>query len=62
MADKSESEAAAEAIRENAQNLTQQAVDSEDVMRDVDNEMKKLMQQQKLLEEDLKGLSLDVVR
>lgn len=53
---------AAEAIRENAQNLTQQAVDSEDVMRDVDNEMKKLMQQQKLLEEDLKGLSLDVVR
>ena len=61
-ADKSESEAAAEAIRENAQNLTQQAVDSEDVMRDVDNEMKKLMQQQKLLEEDLKGLSLDVVR
>ena len=57
-----EAEAVTEEIRENAKDLTDQMTDSEKIMHDVDEEIKKIMREQKLLEEDLKGLSLDVIR
>ncbi len=58
--DQEESEAAVEAIREKAEELTEQVVDSDEIMEDVSGQIKKIMQQQKLLEEDVKGLALDV--
>lgn len=53
---KAEVEAAVENAQENAENLTEQAVNGEDVMEDVDAQVKKIMEEQKLLEEEMKGL------
>ncbi len=56
---KSQSEAAVENIRENISNLTKQSVDSEDITRDMESEIQKLLEEEKLLEEDLKGLTVN---
>ncbi len=58
--DKKEKEELIEDIRENVTELTEQAVDSSEIMEDVNDQIKKIMQEQKLLEEDLKGLSVNV--
>lgn len=50
---------AAEKGRENVQNLTEQAVKSEKITKDMDEEIQKFLEEEKLLEEDLKGLMVD---
>ena len=57
---KEEREDFVEAVRDNTAELTQQAVESDVIMEDVNEEIKKIMQQEKLLEEDLKGLTVNV--
>lgn len=49
-----------EEVRDNAAELTQQAVDSDKIMEDVNDQVKKILQEEKLLEEDLKGLTVNV--
>ena len=39
--------------------MTEQALDSDDITRDLEDEVKKLMEAEKLLEEDLKGMAVD---
>lgn len=56
---RTEAEQATENTRENAKELTVQAVKSEDITQDLDEEVKKIMEEQKLLEEELKGLAVD---
>lgn len=59
---KTEAEAVIENIQETVEELTEQMTDSNEIMEDVNAEIKKIMQEQKMLEEDIKGLSLDVIR
>ena len=59
---RTEAEEAVEATREAVEKMTDQVTKSDEIMQEVGDEIKKLMQQQKLLEEDLKGISLDVIR
>lgn len=54
-----EAEAAIERNRENAGNLTEQAVESEDITQDIDSEIQKFLEEEKMLEEELKGLLVD---
>lgn len=56
---KAENQAAVERNRENVENLTKQAVESEDIIRDVESEIEKILDEEKLLLEDLKGLAVD---
>ena len=56
---KSEVEAAVEKNREKIADMTKQFTDSEDITRDMDSEIKKVLEQEKLLEEDLKGLTVN---
>ena len=56
---KTEAEAAAENVREKTAELTKQTLDGEDISREIDEEVKKLMEEENLLLEDLKGISLD---
>lgn len=56
---KEEVEAAVEHTRERIQDMTEQALDSDDITRDLEDEVKKLMEAEKLLEEDLKGMAVD---
>lgn len=56
--DKTEREAA-ESNRKDAQSLTEQAVGSEEVTRDIQNEIKKVLEEEKLLEEEIKGLAVN---
>lgn len=58
---KEERETVVENIRETVSDLTQQAVDSDAIMEDVNEQIKKILQEEKLLEEDLKGLNLNVI-
>lgn len=54
--DKKEAEAAAEEAKENASNLTEQVVDADNIMQDVEGEVKKMLKEQELLEEEIKGI------
>ena len=56
---KSETEAAVENNREKIADMTKQFTDSEDIAQDMDSEIKKMLEEQKLLEEDLKGLAVN---
>lgn len=56
---KSEVEAAVEKNREKIADMTKQFTDSEDITRDMDSEIKKVLEEEKLLEEDLKGLTVN---
>ncbi len=56
---KSESEAQAEAVRENVEELTQQMTKGDDINADIQSEMKQLLEEQKLMMEELKGLVVD---
>lgn len=56
---KTEAEAAAENVREKTEEMTKQTLDGEDITREIDEEVKKLMEEENLLLEDLKGISLD---
>ena len=56
---KSEVEAAVEKNREKIDDMTKQFTDSEDITRDMDSEIKKVLEEEKLLEEDLKGLTVN---
>ena len=56
---KSEVEAAVENNREKIADMTKQFTDSEDITRDMDSEIKKMLEEQKLLEEDIKGLAVN---
>ena len=56
---KSETEAAVENNREKIADMTKQFTDSEDIAQDMDSEIKKLLEEQKLLEEDIKGLAVN---
>lgn len=58
--DKTEAEAVAENNRKNARNLTEQAVKSEDIVRDIQSEVQKILEEEKLLEEELKGLTVNI--
>lgn len=57
--DKEQAEEIAQNTRENAKELTKQMTKSEEIASDVEDEIKKLAEQQKLLLEDLKGLTVD---
>lgn len=56
---KSEVEAAVEKNREKIADMTKQFTDSEDITRDMDSEIKKVLEEEKMLEEDLKGLTVN---
>ena len=56
---KSQVEAAVEKNREKIADMTKQFTDSEDITRDMDSEIKKVLEEEKLLEEDLKGLTVN---
>lgn len=56
---KTEAEAAAENVREHIDEMTKQILDSDDITRDMDEDIKKIMEEEKLLLEDLKGITLD---
>ena len=45
--------------REKIADMTKQFTDSEDIAQDMDSEIKKLLEEQKLLEEDIKGLAVN---
>lgn len=57
--DKTQAEAVTENIRENISNMTEQVLTSDEVTRDIEDEIKKIMAEEKLLEEDLKGLTVN---
>lgn len=57
---KAKTEELVESSRENVKELTEQAVESEDISRDMDGEIQKILEELKLLEEDLKGLEVDM--
>lgn len=54
-----ETEAAVEAARENIKDLTENVMKGEDIVRDIDSEIKKILEEEKLLLEDLKGLNVN---
>lgn len=56
---RSKTETVVENNRENISDMTKQAVDSEEITRDMDSEIQKLLEEEKLLEEDLKGLAVN---
>ena len=56
---KEEAEAAAEEAKENASNLTNQVVDADNIMQDVEGEVKKMLKDQELLEEEIKGILIN---
>lgn len=56
---KSEVEAAVEKNRGKIADMTKQFTDSEDITRDMDSEIKKVLEEEKMLEEDLKGLTVN---
>lgn len=56
---KSQAEAVSEGIRENISDMTKQAVESDEILLDMNDEIKKLMEEEKLLAEDLKGMTVD---
>lgn len=51
-----------EQLREQIQDSTQGVLEMEDTMGDVQREIKKILEKQKLLEEDLKGAAVDKLR
>ncbi len=53
---RAEAEAAAENAKENAASLTEQALTSDNMMQDIEGEVKKIIEEQKLLEEEIKGI------
>ncbi len=57
--DAKEAEDMVEAVRENISELTESAVKGSDITREIEDEIKKIMAEEKLLEEDLKGLNVD---
>ena len=57
---KKDTEDFVEDIQETVSELTKQAVDSDQIMEDVNDQIKKIMLEEKLLEEDLKGLTVNV--
>lgn len=56
---KTKAEAATENVREHIDEMTKQILDSDDITRDMDEDIKKIMEEEKLLLEDLKGITLD---
>lgn len=56
---RAEAEAQVEKTRENIEDMTYQMLESDDITRDIEDEVKKIMEEEKLLEEDLKGLAVD---
>ncbi len=58
--DRTREEALTESIREKIDDLTEQVLDSDETVQNMDDEIKKLMMEEKLLAEDLKGLTMDV--
>lgn len=56
---KSQAEAVAENISESISDMTKQVVESDEILLDMDDEIKKLMEEEKLLIEDLKGMTVD---
>lgn len=56
---KSQAEAVSEDIRENIADMTKQMLGGDDILSDMDDEIKKLMEEEKLLMEDLKGMTVD---
>ena len=56
---KTEAEAAADNVREHIDEMTKQMTDSADITRDIEEEIKRIMEEESLLMEDLKGISLD---
>lgn len=59
--DKAEKEEFAEGVSEQVEDITKYVVEMEDTMGDVQQEIKKIMDEMKLLEEDLKGAAVDTV-
>lgn len=57
--DQTQAEAAAEKSKENISDMTSDITDSQMQEQSVSQEVQKIMQEQKLLEEDLKGIALD---
>lgn len=57
---KEEAEAAAESIRKNASNLAEQTLMSEIGTVDLDAEIQKILEEEKMLEEELKGLRVNI--
>ena len=57
---KKDTEDFVEDIQESVSELTKQAVNSDQIMEDVNDQIKKIMLEEKLLEEDLKGLTVNV--
>lgn len=56
---RTKTEVVVENNRENIEKITEQVLDSDDISQEINTEVKKILEEQKLLEEDLKGLTLD---
>ncbi len=59
--DKAEKEEFAEGVSEQVEDITKYVVEMEDTMGDVQQEIKKIMDEMKLLEEDMKGAAVDTI-
>ena len=57
---RNETEAMVENAKENIEKLTEQAVRSDGISQEVNEQIKKILEEEKLLEEELKGLSVDI--
>lgn len=58
-AKKEEAEAGAKAVRENTPGMTEDIVKGSKTVREIDAEIKKVLEEEKLLEEELKGLRIN---
>lgn len=56
---RSETEAVVENNRENIQNITEQVLTGDGISREINEQIKKILEEEKLLEEDLKGLAVN---
>ncbi len=57
---KKDTEEYVEDVQETASELTKQVVDNDQIMEDVNDQIKKIMMEEKLIEEDIKGLTVNV--
>lgn len=56
---KTQAEAVSEQIRESVSDMTKQVLEADEIELDMDDEIKKLLEEEKLLIEDLKGMNVD---
>lgn len=59
--DKAEKEEFAESVSEQTEDITKYMVEMEDTMGEVQQEVKKIIDEMKLLEEDMKGIAVDTI-